>query len=66
MKANQTIEDIRMYFRENYGHVYFEDIDDSFIEEYISRSYVVPLSFEMQMDCLYDAVMSQAMVDYDE
>jgi len=57
---------VREYFRQNYGHVYFDDISDSFIEEYMSRSYVVSLSFEMQMDCLYDAVMSQSMVDYDE
>jgi hypothetical protein len=57
---------VREYFKQNYGHVYFDDISDSFIEEYLSRSYVVSLSFERQMDCLYDAVMSQAMVDYDE
>lgn len=57
---------VREYFRQEYGHVYFDDISDSFIEEFLSRSYVVLLSFEMQMDCLYDAIMSQAMVDYDE
>ena len=57
---------VREYFRQEYTHVYFEDINDSFIEEFLSRPYVVPLSFKMQMDCLYDEVMSQAMVDYDE
>jgi len=57
---------VREYFRQEYGHVYFNDISDSFIEEYLSRSYVVSLSFEMQMNCLYDVVMSQAMVNYDE
>ena len=57
---------VREYFRAEYGHVYFGDISDSFIEEFLTRSYIVSLSFEKQMDCLYDAVMSQAMVDYDE
>ena len=57
---------VREHFRQEYTHVYFDDISDLFIEEYRSRPYVVPLSFKMQMDCLYDAVMSQAMVDYDE
>jgi hypothetical protein len=60
------IQKVREYFRQEYGHVYFDDIDDSFIEEFLTRSYIVNLKFELQMDCLYDAVMSQAMVDYDE
>jgi hypothetical protein len=60
------VKQVREYFEENYGHVYFDDIDDSFIEEFLTRSYIVSLSFEMKMDCLYDAVMSQGMVDYDE
>jgi predicted house-cleaning NTP pyrophosphatase (Maf/HAM1 superfamily) len=60
------VANVREYFRQEYTHVYFDDISDSFIEEYLSRPYVVSLSFKMQMDCLYDTVMSQAMVDYDE
>jgi hypothetical protein len=60
------IEKVKEYFRQNYGHVHFGDINDSFIEEFLSRPYVVSVSFEMQMDYLYDAIMSQAMVDCDE
>ena len=60
------VQKVREYFRQEYGHVYFDDIDDSFIEEFLTRSYIVNLKFELQMDCLYDAVMSQGMVDYDE
>ena len=60
------VQQARDYFRQNYGFVYFDDISDSFIEEYLSRPYIVDLSFEVQMNYLYDEVMSQAMVDYDE
>jgi len=60
------VQQVRDYFRQNYGFVYFDDISDSFIEEYLSRPYIVDLSFEIQMNYLYDAVMSQLMVDYDE
>jgi hypothetical protein len=60
------VANVREHFRQEYPYVYFDDINDSFIEEYLSHSYIVSLSFKMQMNYLYDAVMSQAMVDYDE
>jgi len=63
MKTNQTVEDVRIYFRENYGHMYIYDISDDTIEEVIGRSYIKDLSFERKMDCLYDYLLSQDLCD---
>ena len=39
MKLDQTVEDVRMYFRENYGHVDLYPLDDNVITEFLKQSY---------------------------
>jgi hypothetical protein len=71
MKLDQTVEDVRMYFRENYGHVDLSLLDDNVITEFLKQShiiqsYIINLSFERKMDCLYDYILSQGICDVQE
>ena len=66
MKLDQTVKDVRMYFRENYGHVDLWSLDDNVITEFLKQSYIINLSFERKMDCLYDYILSQGICDVQE
>ncbi len=63
MKTNQTVEDVRIYFRMNYGHMSIYHISDETILEVLDRSYIKDLSLELKMDCLYDYLLSQDLCD---
>jgi hypothetical protein len=60
------MEEVREYFRENYGHIDFWAIKDEVISEFLSRTYLEGLSFELKMDCLCDYLMANQLVDYTE
>lgn len=60
------MEEVRKYFRENYGHVDFWAIKDEVISEFLSNGYLERLTFELKMDCLYDYLMANQLVDYTE
>ena len=54
------------YFEQNYGYVDINSIPRAAILEYLERGYVINLSFERKMDCLYDYILSQDLCDVDE
>jgi hypothetical protein len=59
----ETINEVRSYFSNNYGHVSLDQLPDSFILEFLSRDYLERLSFELKMDCLYDHILAQDLCD---
>jgi hypothetical protein len=59
----ETISGVRSYFTDNYNYVSLDQLSDGFILEFLSRSYLERLSFEMKMDCLYDYILSQDLCD---
>ncbi len=63
MESNKRISDVRSYFTDNYNHVSLDQLSDGFILEFLSRSYLERLSFEMKMDCLYDYILSQNLCE---
>ena len=56
-------EKIRQYFRDNYGHVNFQAMSDSYITDFMNQSYVKDLSFERQMDLMYDNILAQQLCE---
>ena len=54
------------YFEQNYGYVDIKSIPRAAILEYLERRYVINLSFERKMDCLYDYILSQGLCEVDE
>jgi hypothetical protein len=63
MESNKRISDVRSYFTDNYNYVSLDQLSDGFILEFLSRSYLERLSFEMKMDCLYDYILSQNLCE---
>jgi hypothetical protein len=59
----ETINEVRSYFADRYGHVSLDQLPDSFILEFLSRDYLERLSFELKMDCLYDHILAQDLCD---
>ena len=59
----ETINEIRNYFSNRYGHISLDQLSDGFILEFMSREYLERLSFEMKMDCLYDHILAQDLCD---
>jgi hypothetical protein len=66
MKTNQTVEDVRKYFDVNYGYVDLGNISDETINEFLNQGYIINLSFEVKMDCLYDYILSQDLCGVEE
>jgi hypothetical protein len=60
------IEQVREHFSKNYPYVYLEDISDRVIRDYLDMGYVRDLEFEMQMNLLYDYVLSQNLTGVEE
>ena len=60
------MEEVREYFSTNYGHVDFWYIEDEVILEFLERDYIKLSSFEFKMNCLYDYLMANQLVDYTE
>jgi hypothetical protein len=59
----ETINEIRSYLVYNYNHVSSNQLSDEFILEFMSREYLMGLSFDGKMDCLYDYILSQGLCD---
>ena len=59
----EKIKSARDYFSKNYAHVNIRSIEDLVIGELLTRSYIIDLSWEKQMDCLYDYIISQSLCD---
>ena len=57
---------IKDYFSAEYPYVDIDGLDESVIREYMSRSYIDGLGFSMQMNCLYDYILSQDLCNVDE
>lgn len=66
MKTNQTVEDVKTYFDINYGYVDLGAIPDETISEFLNQGYIINLSFERKMDCLYDYILSQDLCGVEE
>jgi hypothetical protein len=62
----ENINEIRSYFTNNYGYVSLDQLTDGFILEFISREYLMGLSFDGKMDCLYDYILSQNLCGVEE
>ena len=60
------MKEVREYFEKNYGYVNLDELTDVFIQKYLDQSWIVNLSFERKMDCLYDYLMANQLVDYTE
>ena len=60
------MEEVREYFKKNYGHIDLGSISDQEIKEYLDRIYLEGLSFEQKMDCYCDYLMANQLVDYTE
>jgi hypothetical protein len=66
MKTLHTVEEVRGYFRENYGHIDLWPLSNDVIYDFLNQGYIVNLSFERQMDSLYDYILSQGLCDVEE
>ena len=60
------MKEVREYFEGNYGHVDLWSLPDETITNFLNQSYIVNLSFERQMDCLYDYILSQDLCGVEE
>jgi|688.fasta_scaffold2658567_1 hypothetical protein len=60
------MERIRAHFAMAYPHINFQGIEESVIREYMARPYLDGLGFFMQMNCLYDYILSQDLCEVDE
>lgn len=66
MKTLHTIEDVKTYFDMNYGYVDLGAVPDKTISEFLNQGYIIDLSFERKMDCLYDYILSQDLCGVEE
>jgi len=60
------MKEVREYFEKNYGYVNLDELTDVFIQKYLDQSWIVNLSFERKMDCLYDYILSNDLTDVQE
>ena len=60
------MKEVREYFEKNYGYVNLAELTDVFIQKYLNQSWIVNLSFERKMDCLYDYILSNDLTDVQE
>jgi hypothetical protein len=60
------MKEVREYFQKNYGYVNLAELTDVFIQKYLDQSWIVNLSFERKMDCLYDYILSNDLTDVQE
>jgi hypothetical protein len=66
MKTNHTVRDVIDYFDINYPYVDLGMLSENSISEFLIQDYIVTLSFERKMDCLYDYILSQGICDVQE
>ena len=60
------MKEVREYFEKNYSYVNLGELTDVFIQKYLDQSWIVNLSFERKMDCLYDYILSNNLTDVQE
>ena len=61
-----TVAETRAYFREHYGYIHIEDVDDATIQSQLDKPYMAGRSESSQMDCMQDFLMSQGKCGYTE
>jgi len=66
MENVNTVKDVREYFDTNYPYVDLGMLSNNTIKEFINRSYIMNKTFEVQMDCLYDYILSQDLCGVEE
>lgn len=66
MESNKKVIDVRNYFSTNYGYVHLDQMSDGFILKFLNEPWLQRLSFEQQMNCLYDHVLAQDLCDVEE
>lgn len=57
------IRKIRDYFRENYAHVNDQEVSDADILAQMEQAYMKDISFERQMDLLYDWMLANQLCE---
>jgi hypothetical protein len=66
MKTSHTVEEVKNYFSEEYPYVDLGALSDNSISEFLNQGYIIDLSFERKMDCLYDYILSQDLCGVEE
>lgn len=66
MKTLDTVRDVIDYFDKEYPYVDLGMLSENSISEFLVQSYIIDLSFERKMDCLYDYILSQGLCDVEE
>ena len=61
-----TVRDVIDYFDKEYPYVNLGMLSENSISEFLVQEYIVNLSFERKMDCLYDYILSQDLCEVDE
>jgi hypothetical protein len=60
------IEQVREYFKVNYGYVNLDGLTDVFIRMYLENGWVLNVPFERKMDLLYDYILSNDLTEIEE
>ena len=66
MENVDTVRDVINYFDREYPYVDLGMLSENSIGEFLVQDYIVTLSFERKMDCLYDYILSQGICDVEE
>jgi hypothetical protein len=62
----KTVRDVIDYFDKEYPYVDLEMLSENSISGFLEQEYIVNLSFERKMDCLYDYILSQDLCGVEE
>ena len=57
------IKKIRDFFRDSYSYVNIQELSDSQLLTFMEQAYVKDLTFERQMDLMYDWILSQDLAE---
>lgn len=66
MKTLHTVKEVREYFDINYPYIDLGMISNDTIYDFLNQGYIVNLSFEIQMDSLYEYILYQGLCDVEE
>jgi hypothetical protein len=62
----KTVRDVIDYFDKEYPYFDLEMLSENSISGFLEQEYIVNLSFERKMDCLYDYILSQDLCGVEE
>jgi hypothetical protein len=62
----ETVRDVIDYFDKEYPYVDLGMLSENSISGFLVQEYIIDLSFERKMDCLYDYILSQGLCDVEE